>query len=431
MAKKKITRIKYPLEDNVKRVMFLRPGDGEATPFNIPWATREETDAGTLLDKALNPDVGAYAYDRLRWPNQHTAGKGTAAASLTAVNGTAAVDCKRSNVFDLTLLDDTLLGNPANGYSGQVVNIMVSQGGAGNHSLTFDDDYLWIMGYTPTVSTDAGAIDLISMQYRKSIGKWLCSFLPDFTGTGSGWGSLPAGPSGIQGATGPTGPTGPAGGSSVVGMADLADVDVNPIVDRDVLIWDSYLALWIAGALTLDDLADVDTTGLADGDTLVWDAGTSQFVPGAGGGGGGGGGGYNIVKQAADQQSVNNTYVDCDLLVALDANSTYSIEIFLSITAHATPDMQVRAQYTGTTESFALQITNAIPSGTTSVGATVTAPPVLLITATTTNNITNAMVALINTTTAGNFSVQFSQQTTSAGNPVYVRKGSWMRVEKL
>lgn len=135
--------------------------------------------------------------------------------------------------------------------------------------------------------------------------------------------------------------------------------------------------------------------------------------------------------QAADQQSVNNTYVDSDLLVALDASSTYSIEIFLQITCHATPDMNVRVQYTGTTASFALQITNAIPAGATSIGATTTVPPVAVINANVTNTFTNVATALINTTTAGNFSVQFAQNTTSAGNPVTFHKGSWMRIEKM
>ena len=59
-------------EKRFRRLDFKLLGD-----LGIAFATREETDAGVIDDKALNPDVGAYAYDRKRWPAQHEAGKGT------------------------------------------------------------------------------------------------------------------------------------------------------------------------------------------------------------------------------------------------------------------------------------------------------------------------------------------------------------------
>lgn len=174
-------RKKLPLEDNIKRMAFLDTGDTIIQQLQLEFATREETDAGVLKTKALNPDVGAYAYDRLRWPNQHTAGKGTASHTVQVTDGVAPIDCKKSNVFELTLTGDTALGNPSAPYSGQVINIVISQDATGGHALTFGTAYTWSNGSAPTVSSAADSVDMISMQYRKATGKWLCTYLPNFS----------------------------------------------------------------------------------------------------------------------------------------------------------------------------------------------------------------------------------------------------------
>lgn len=188
MAKKTVNRTKYQLEDNVKRVLFLNRGQENSDPFAIPYATRAEADAGIALDRVMNPDVSAYAYDRLRHSAQHSAGKGTSVAVLQPVSGVVPVDCRRSNVFGLAFTENLLLGNPVNNFNGQVINFIFQQDDVGGRTITFGDAYAFIGGDTPQLSTAAGAIDLMSCQYYPTAGVWLCSWLSDFTGTGTGSG---------------------------------------------------------------------------------------------------------------------------------------------------------------------------------------------------------------------------------------------------
>lgn len=183
MAKKTIVRTKYPLEDNVKRMVFIRPGGGGGGEFTIPWATRAETDAGVLTDKALNPDVGAYAYDRLRHPGQHTAGKGTKVYPLVIDSGTVTIDSRKSDVFDLTLTDDVAFANPVNPINGQTINILLKQDEFGSRLATFGNQWTFVNRIDPVLSTDPGAVDMLSCQWDPSSAKMRCSFIPDF-GTG-------------------------------------------------------------------------------------------------------------------------------------------------------------------------------------------------------------------------------------------------------
>lgn len=223
MAKKDITRTKYPLEDNLKRVLRVNESVVKTIPTAIPYATRAEADAGVLKDKVMNPDVSAYAYDRFRYPGQHSAGKGTRTVTLTDA-ATITVDCKLSNVFRVTLGGNRTLAAPTNPYDGQVINIKLNQDGTGGRTLAWSSAFRFVSGYTPVLSTAANARDLASMQWDEADGKWDVSFLPDFTGTGTGTGSGPPGPTGPAGGTGPTGaastvpgPTGPAGATGPSG----------------------------------------------------------------------------------------------------------------------------------------------------------------------------------------------------------------------
>ena len=57
-------------------------------------------------------------------------------------------------------------------------------------------------------------------------------------------------------------------------------------------MWDEIARLkrklsMVSGGMTLDDLADVNAPAPADGEVVTWDAGTSRWIPEAGGGGGG------------------------------------------------------------------------------------------------------------------------------------------------
>jgi hypothetical protein len=147
----------------------------------IPWATREETDAGVLTDKALNPDVGAYAYDRFRWVGQHSAGKGTATVALAPVTGVVTLNGALSNVFRLLLTQNVQMANPINPVNGQTINIHLKQDPTGNHTITdWGDQWTFVNKINPVLSTDGNAHDLLSCQYNEVDGKMHCSFLPNY-----------------------------------------------------------------------------------------------------------------------------------------------------------------------------------------------------------------------------------------------------------
>jgi hypothetical protein len=171
VAKKTIRRTRYPLEDNVKRALFLRPTETTiVTPaeFDIPYASREETDAGVLLDKVLNPDVGAYAYDRFRHAGLHSAGKATRAI-LIEQDGSIEIDCRRSNVFRLLVTGAATIANPIYPLDGQVVNILIKQDGTGGHAVSRGNKIL-VAG---SIATGANARSLLSMQYDAADGVWV------------------------------------------------------------------------------------------------------------------------------------------------------------------------------------------------------------------------------------------------------------------
>lgn len=173
----------YDASSNLHVKVLAQLGAGGIA--EIPWATREETDAGVLTDKALNPDVGAYAYDRFRHPGQHSAGKGTETALLTPVSGVVTVDGERSNVFRLVLDSDVTFANPINPINGQTINIQLKQNVVGGHSITeFGSQWKFVNRINPVLSSAPNAIDVLSCQWNEIDGIMECSFLPNY---GSGY----------------------------------------------------------------------------------------------------------------------------------------------------------------------------------------------------------------------------------------------------
>jgi len=168
-------------DTHVKVLAALGGGGGS----NIEFATREETDAGVILDKALNPDVGAYAYDRFRHVGQHAAGKGTQTVTLVPDTGVVTVDGALSNVFYLDLDGDVEFANPVNPVNGQTMNIHLKQDITGGHAVTaWGSQWKFVNRINPVLSTDPNAIDLLSCQWNEIDGIMECSFLPNY---GSGY----------------------------------------------------------------------------------------------------------------------------------------------------------------------------------------------------------------------------------------------------
>lgn len=146
----------------------------------VAFATDVETDLGAISTKAVQPAGGAYAYDRLRWPNQHTAGKGTAQVALSIAGGLAAVNCELSNVFSLSLTANCTISNPTNPFSGQVINFRIKQDATGGRTLAFGNKFKFPGGVAPTVTAAANGKDLMSCQYDVTDDVWLCHYANGF-----------------------------------------------------------------------------------------------------------------------------------------------------------------------------------------------------------------------------------------------------------
>lgn len=64
--------------------------------------------------------------------------------------------------FHVTLSDDRFLSNPTNKTEGRYYTLLVEQDGTGNRILSYDTDYLWPAGTDPTLTTTAGAVDIVT-----------------------------------------------------------------------------------------------------------------------------------------------------------------------------------------------------------------------------------------------------------------------------
>ncbi len=260
------------LMKSTDRPFVMEWGDGGGGGGAIPWATREETDAGVLTTKALNPDVGAYAYDRIRWPAQHTAGKGTASVVLTPSSGVVTVDGDDSNVFELTLAENVSFATPANPKNGQTVNILLRQDATGGRTVTFNSAWTFTNRIDPVLSTDANAVDLLSCQWDATAGVMRCTLLPNFgagydppaTGADLTFSNVGGANEVVKGVV----------GSDVRFRTFAADGDLTMTTDGDV-IRVSYTAP--ATVSTLNDLTDVDAPAPQNGDMLAFD-GTAWVI---------------------------------------------------------------------------------------------------------------------------------------------------------
>ena len=181
--------------------------------------------------------------------------------------------------------------------------------------------------------------------------------------------------------------------------------------------------------IALDELTDVVISTPAEDDVLMytgtggWQNMPLSSVPGSGG---------TVVQafQANQSSSATNAALTTSELSVVLATGRWWIEMVIFTTSNATADFQDRYNFSGTANT-SQTIARVISAGA--------ANPVMNDTAinstalafnTTTNNRTMVMGTL-DVSASGTFSYQFSQQTLSAPNPVFVQIGSYLRATKI
>ena len=99
-----------------------------------------------------------------------------AVATLTFVgSGTTLVNAALGNDFRLTITaSTTTIGNPSNPVDGQRIDFQITQGGAGSFTVAWGTSYDFGVAGAPTLSTAAGAIDIVGFVYNAAKAKWLC-----------------------------------------------------------------------------------------------------------------------------------------------------------------------------------------------------------------------------------------------------------------
>lgn len=85
------------------------------------------------------------------------------AAAMTDSPGTVAIDARFVTTFLLLLDQDNFIQNPVGMVTGDVYNVIVTQGAGAPWDVTFDTAYCFPDGKIPKLSKTAGAVDLLRM----------------------------------------------------------------------------------------------------------------------------------------------------------------------------------------------------------------------------------------------------------------------------
>jgi microcystin-dependent protein len=113
--------------------------------------------------------------------NTHIGGQSTLMDDLAIASAQVQINCCASNVFRLVLTENVTMLAPNNPLSGQVINIILKQGGVGSYTVTWPANFLFPGGTAPTLSTAVGAKDILTAQYDSADDEWMCSPSSNFS----------------------------------------------------------------------------------------------------------------------------------------------------------------------------------------------------------------------------------------------------------
>ena len=107
-------------------------------------------------------------------------GQATLMDDLAIAASQVQINCCASNVFRLVLTENITMRAPNNPISGQVINIIIRQGGIGAYTISWNSVFKWPSGAAPVLSAAVGATDMVTCQYDSSTGYWFCTSLAAF-----------------------------------------------------------------------------------------------------------------------------------------------------------------------------------------------------------------------------------------------------------
>lgn len=119
----------------------------------------------------LNSIVDSLSYSGQLEVAKGGTGAATAAAARVALNrgelaltdqATITTDCSSGNVFTVTLGGNRTLAAPTNQVAGSTYIWRFTQDGSGGRTISFNSAFKFPGGTDPTLSTGAGAVDIVS-----------------------------------------------------------------------------------------------------------------------------------------------------------------------------------------------------------------------------------------------------------------------------
>jgi hypothetical protein len=115
-------------------------------------------------------------------------GSGSAGNAVTALpisTGAVTVDCSLGNYFTLALSANVtsigFTGLPGSG-KGATIGVRIAQGAS--YSVAWPANFYWLTGTAPTVSTTAGAVDVLSLQTFDNGATWIAALAKDYRAGG-------------------------------------------------------------------------------------------------------------------------------------------------------------------------------------------------------------------------------------------------------
>lgn len=100
--------------------------------------------------------------------NTWTKSQNVQAVTLTDA-ASVLTDATLGNIFTVTLAGNRTLANPTGMIAGGCYSWLITQDGTGSRTLAYGSDFKWAGGTAPTLSTGAGAVDMISAIWNGTI----------------------------------------------------------------------------------------------------------------------------------------------------------------------------------------------------------------------------------------------------------------------
>lgn len=142
-------------------VLIGGPVWASCPPYTYPLSNGTTADANQVMSNFNTVMNCANGAPQLNAVNTWSAGQSSTPAPLTA-GSTITPNFSSGNIFTVMLTGNATLANPSNLVAGQCGQIFITQDSTGSRTLTYGSDWKFPGGTAPTLTTTAGATNVLS-----------------------------------------------------------------------------------------------------------------------------------------------------------------------------------------------------------------------------------------------------------------------------